>query len=353
MMNKNVILIAAATLALSSTSCQKSEQNDELNFTASIYAGVTESGKKVTWEAGDEITVNGVTYTATLKTDAGKAEFKKKRSSDTDPTGTYSAFYPTGIQKGATSGGTLPDFQIYSADKCAYAPLFATSTLNILSFKNICAILAITVKSADFPMVKSIRVSSSNCAMSGEFSVSKALVAVLNSPADIDNTVTLDCESAVSTDAKGTVFYVSIPAQTYQNLKIELFADGSSYTKTMTSKKDEDVEIEANSVYPVSFVADPAPISFKVSGVPESVGPVAGDFDITVESNYSWTASSSEEGLSVYPSHGNAGTSTVTVSFPAYSGPSSTSRVLPLVFTVENSREQHIERIAVIQRASI
>lgn len=277
-MNKLFIYSSVAVLLLSVASCQKDAADgrnlcEPLVFTASASGQidtktVLTSGKKVNWETGDEITVNGVVYTATPKADATKAEFKKKNIGDADPAGTYNAFYPSGIQSGVTAGGTLPAVQSYAAGKITNVPMFATSTTTSLEFRNICAVLAITVKSADFPTVRSIRVSSSNLALSGAFSVSGGQTAVLSSPSVIANTVTLSCSTPVSTDAGGTLFNIAIPAQTYRNLKIELSADGSSYSKSMTTRKDVDIAVAVNMEYPLTFKADPSvflPGEFAVS----------------------------------------------------------------------------------------
>lgn len=137
-------------------------------------------------------------------------------------------------------------------------PMYATSTTTDLSFKNLCGVLKITIKSDQIAAVKRIRVRSANKAVSGPFTVDANNAAVLSDASAVANTLTVTYSDAVSTDAAGKVFYVAVPAQTYQALKIELDADGNGFTTSMTTKAATDIKLERNKIYPVTF-ADNAP----------------------------------------------------------------------------------------------
>lgn len=137
-------------------------------------------------------------------------------------------------------------------------PMYVTSTTTDLAFKNLCGVLKITIKSDQIAAVKRIRVRSANKAVSGPFTVDANNAAVLSDASAVANTLTVTYSDAVSTDAAGKVFYVAVPAQTYQALKIELDADGNGFTTSMTTKAATDIKLERNKIYPVTF-ADNAP----------------------------------------------------------------------------------------------
>lgn len=55
------------------------------------------------------------------------------------------------------------------------------------------------------------------------------------------------------------MFYVAVPAQTYQELKIELDPDGKGFTKSMTTKAGTNITVERNMIYPITFANNPPP----------------------------------------------------------------------------------------------
>lgn len=90
-MKKILFSIAAALSIFAVSSCSNEDlgisKKDSPVFTASIdnptSTKTTITGeRKVNWESGDEISINGAVYTATPKSDATKADFAKKSGSD-------------------------------------------------------------------------------------------------------------------------------------------------------------------------------------------------------------------------------------------------------------------------------
>lgn len=166
------------------------------------------------------------------------------------------AYFPASLYIG---GAALPaEISETWVDGKFNMPMYATSTTTDLSFKNLCGVLKITIKSDQIAAVKRIRVRSANKAVSGPFTVDANNAAVLSDASAVANTLTVTYSDAVSTDAAGKVFYVAVPAQTYQALKIELDADGNGFTTSMTTKAATDIKLERNKIYPVTF-ADNAP----------------------------------------------------------------------------------------------
>lgn len=169
----------------------------------------------------------------------------------------FKAFFPATLSDGTTSELSAQIEENW-ADGRFNMPMYATSTTTDLSFKNLCGVLKITIKSDQIAAVKRIRVRSANKAVSGPFTVDANNAAVLSDASAVANTLTVTYSDAVSTDAAGKVFYVAVPAQTYQALKIELDADGNGFTTSMTTKAATDITVERNKIYPVTFADNAA-----------------------------------------------------------------------------------------------
>ncbi len=133
-------------------------------------------------------------------------------------------------------------------------PMYAYSTSRDLQFKNLCGMLKVVVKKDVLASVRSITVSSSNCATSGKFSVNDDK-AVLTYPESISNTLTINYKESVPTSSEGTAFYVPIPAQTYRDLEITM-TDDAAILRRMTMKSGEDFVVERNRIYTINFAAD-------------------------------------------------------------------------------------------------
>ena len=162
----------------------------------------------------------------------------------------FHAYFPAALYDGTTA--TLPaNITEEWADGRFNMPMYAESATTNLQFKNLCGVLKITVKSDDLASVRSIKVSSSNCATSGKFTVNEEGAAVLITPTDVSQIVTVTYTTPVETTAEGKVFYVAIPAQTYQDLKIRI-SDGAN-DKFMVTKSGADIVVERNKIYPIDF----------------------------------------------------------------------------------------------------
>ena len=168
-----------------------------------------------------------------------------------DPESPYTAYFPETLYNGGQT--TLPSVMTETwAEGKFNMPMYAQSNTTDLKFKNLCGVLKIAVKKETIESVKSIRISSSNKAISGAFTVVNN-TAELESPDTIANTVSVTYTDAVTISDEGTVFYVAIPAQTYQNLKIELSSDGVNYTNSVTTTKNVDITVARNKIYPIYF----------------------------------------------------------------------------------------------------
>lgn len=169
------------------------------------------------------------------------------------PIGPYTAYFPADLQVGG--GAALPsDITEDWVDGEFNMPMYAESTTESLSFKNLCAVLKITVKSSQMSAVKKITLSSGNHAVSGIFTVGADNAAVLSDPDNTFNTLTVTYNNPVATTSAGTVFYLPLPAQTYRDLMIHI-SDGN-HSKTMVTSAGRDIVVQRNTVYPVAFTSN-------------------------------------------------------------------------------------------------
>jgi len=229
-------------------------------FTATIEEGTktTLSGNKVNWVVDDQISIkdnsnNCAIYKA--KTGGTTTTNFEYVSGETSLTSPYTAYYPSSLL--VETNPTLPATQIYDATyPFSIYPMYASSNDLNLSFKNICGVLAITIQGIT---VKTINVSSSNKAMSGSFTVDDN-TAVLTNPNNASNSVTLNCGEGVLTSSEGTIFYIPIPAQTYNDIRI--IVNNESY---MVTKKSS-IEIARNTIYSFTYSGTDIPTPTTLSG---------------------------------------------------------------------------------------
>lgn len=244
-MKKYIFIALAAIAALSSCSKESPVSNEENGKEARVFTATMEDGitTKVTfdgtnkcalWEAGDAISIDGHQYTATSA--GASSTFTGSGATET----THHAYFPASIYNGGTP--TLPAEQTYAEGKFNM-PMYAESSSLDLSFKNLCAVLAITVNKSNLvstttTSLKSIKVSSDK-RMHGAFSATAAGVLSFTSQetlTDADKSVALTMTDVVDISTDKT-FYIAIPAQDYSYLKIYLSADGSTYKEAMITQK--------------------------------------------------------------------------------------------------------------------
>ena len=256
-MKKYIYMAVAAIAALSSCSSEEAILNEGgqnetgvTKFTATIEdAGATRATfntttKKAEWETTDKINVGGAVYTA--ETSGATTTFTGTGATKgTDEK--YHAYFPASLYSGGTL--TLPATQ--TAGKFNM-PMYAESETEEFEFKNLCAVLAVKVTSADVTTLKSIKVKADK-ALSGVFTVSENK-AVLTDASDNTKTVELVSETALTLNETGTTFYIAIPAQEYKYLNIYLSADGSTYKEAMATKKTAGLgAIARNTMYSINY----------------------------------------------------------------------------------------------------
>jgi len=310
-MKKSFIMAVAAIAALSSCSNDDilSIENGNNTAKAPVFTATIESegntrtvlsNNKVNWASGDKVFIAAFTendaatvvvgdYSVTPGSDATTATLSQSNllySADGEPAtiigiypasiayyngdpelqqrvGMNAASMPNVIKWGALSLN-LPTEQIYNEnDISQIAPMVSISSSTNLEFKNLSALLAITVKANDFTSVRSIKVSSEDgyALSGGSFDINdQSLILETSFMDDYYNYVTLNCQSegANTTIPSGgsKTFYVSIPANTYSYLQIDV-TDGTS-TKTMKTKASS-ITVARNNIYNIAFEDNQTP----------------------------------------------------------------------------------------------
>lgn len=224
----------------------------------------------ITWEVGDQLAVSNTQTSPSVfsaEFAGGNTEFVLSSGDapiNAKTTGAISAFYPAGMVTGFIDGKyvvNLPEVQRYtegSFDKEAYL-MGAYTTVSEsapnpnLEFKSLCSVLDLRVTSSYDTRVKRIVISSTS-PLTGKGEVTlKADTKELTMASDANTSVILDCgETGVQVTA-GTPknFYVVVPSQDYENLRINVeTTDGKFQIFNNTTK----ITLAKAKLAPVSLV---------------------------------------------------------------------------------------------------
>jgi len=233
------------------------------NTLAKTSIEIVSDGGKVTWNPGDLISVNGAVFSATPDAaNATKAEFDKVDGPD--PSGTLAAYYPAGLV--TAEGPVLPSVFDYEGN--FNMPMYATGTERVLTFRNICSVFAVKVKSSVVSAVSSISIASDNHAMSGSFSVSDDGFAVLAQPDLTLRTVTLRCPTPVEVAEDGTTFYIPVPAEVYSRIRFCVKGtaqNGDNVSLYMLTSATKSITVAGNTIYRINFASNYTPVQAAVS----------------------------------------------------------------------------------------
>ncbi len=294
---KKVFYLAVAAMAVLS-SCDKENLVIDggagtATFNAPVFTATIENhgtktslgnAGKVNWENGDEVFmffVNEVlsdqaayVYEATPGDDASTATLTWKSNITPDNPAAdrlMYAVYPASLFN--VYQLVFPATQVYGGDdNIGFAPMASMNytigdhllvinpTPENLTFKNVAALLKITVPYSQMESVQSITVSSDKAmhGVSGFETESGSPELTIEDVYSPENSyVTLDCAAgndgsnvAIPADGNKT-FYISIPVNTYGYLQIDI-TDGTT-TKSMRTNKAGGIQIERNKIYPINF----------------------------------------------------------------------------------------------------
>lgn len=247
------IFIFAALAAIALAACQQ-ELNIDGNkpevptvFTATTESSATKTALSqngenydVLWQNEDQITiVDAATNVGVYQTSSTTTQGSFSYVSGTAVTTSgYKAWYPATLYNAGTP--TLPATQEYTAGNIKNSPMYAESSTESLSFKNICGIIRLNVSTTHSGKKVRRIILSADQPMCGVIS-NAASLASDSYIATVSGTVgvTLDCgEGGVAISSTPTAFHFAVPAKTYTGLKITVITtDGDFQTRTLKSDK--------------------------------------------------------------------------------------------------------------------
>jgi hypothetical protein len=270
---------------VSLTSCKKENtQGNGTQFRATMEdcnAAKTElNGTALEWVSGDQIAVYGTAgcgiYSATPQTPATTAVFDNVSGETGDSP--FRAFYPTTL----TTDGvniTLPATQTYVEGSINQFPMYAESSNDQLTFKNLCGVLALNLTKANIN-ISSITITA-NSAVNGTFAVDNTTGTPILSDGNGTNTVTLNCATAQSISS-GKVFYIALPAT--QVLGISLYTDDGRVCEKVV-KSTVQLTIDRNTINTVTFGENDMEFVRVMSGTQQSTNFLP--FNVWDENTYS------------------------------------------------------------------
>lgn len=282
-------ILTMMIIAVALCACNKAQEKNNPNEIPLIFTATIEStpGSKATldgmtpsWEVGDQIRINN-NFIYAAQNAGTSAKFG---AIGTETTGTYyTALFPASYLVWQGHNPTmflLPDEECTWVEGKFNMPMYAISDDTNLNFKNICGVLAITVKDHQMSQVKRIRIYNPNKLMFGPFNVNSDGAMVLTDPVDPKIDVGLRRRSLIYTEPvpvyeESKVFYFPLAPQAYGTLKIEISEDGETFPYQLSTHPRANVVIERNKIYNVTFT-DPRTTEY-ITVMPAELG--NGDFE--------------------------------------------------------------------------
>lgn len=287
---KKYFLIAAVAISAIFSSCNKEvvdlkdSQSGITSFVACIdnaAVKTTLDGTKVYWNTGDEVSVNGSIFVATVdEANPSSATFTLKEG-ETAPAeaAEYRIYYPASAYvANQPARFKISGTQTYAGeDISGVNPMFAyaTSLENTVNFKNVSGLLALQLKGTDKVMSIKVTAPSGNY-LYGTISnlaydtTTEAITYSSFTASGRGTSATLDCGKGVQlNEDEATCFYIAVPENTYASLTIAVTVEsGASFT--FTSNKS--AEVKKSNLYQIPFTlkAEPVKIAVELFSVSEA-----------------------------------------------------------------------------------
>lgn len=268
MKNRSFILFLAIATAVAG--CAKEPQPAALSFAAraenigedwrtKTVLAEDYPGQKtlISWVNGDELRINQYVYTASSAS-GGTARFTKTTTGDPSPV--FKACYPASAASwsGSKMSITLPATQTQPRPESGLVsgfPMYAESSTDNLSFRNLCGLLKIRLKAASGSFtVTSIGLKSDNLSLSGQCDIVSDGAGVWKaSPTAGSGTpagVQYSCGATVS-DAAVSNFYIYLPPGDCTGFDITINTDAGIVHKVA----NKTISIQRSKVTTISFLS--------------------------------------------------------------------------------------------------
>ena len=283
MMKKTLSLVSIVLITglVCLTSCEKGNLGDGSQFFATMEQCANQHDKTVlngsvlNWTFSDQVLIYGTAgsalYIAQPQNPATNAVFNNVSGHSGEAP--YYAIYPADIAT-ATNAVILPATQVTEDGSLTGYPMYAESTDNHLSFKNLCGLLKLHLTKSN-TSISSI-VITANSEINGNYNVNyNNGNPTLSYVSDGSNSTTLTCSTAQSID-NGADFYIYLPAGNYSSLSIAI-TNGQGMTCTKSSNEGTTFNVYRSQYTAIAFSENDL---LFVAEEPELEGALSGLFTV-------------------------------------------------------------------------
>jgi len=233
-----------------------------LSVTASIENSETRAlillngeGCTPVWQAGDRILIKGF-----VDSNEGNDYFTAAEGGavttyfnffygDTVNAGPYEAYSPANVSV------AFPGVQSQDAGNvCKWVPMRAynAETPNF-QFKTLGGLLKLNIKTAETGIVVNQIIVTTDQPMAGKFTLDGDAAVI---DAEGQKSITLDCGEGIAIGSTATPFFISVPANTYTGMTIQLVAANGKKSSVIKMKEGKSVKVERSKYYEADFAFD-------------------------------------------------------------------------------------------------
>ena len=211
---------------------------------------------QVKWVNTDKVWINGAKYSVTPGNPVTTADFSLE--SGATPSPTYKAFYPFDAVLSAESGVkfTMPSSITSTNHDVAFWPMYAESESNTYSFKNLCGLVAVSIRDAnESRKIKKVQISCTGHYLNGTASVESdgdVWKASIASGDETNRTTTVTLSEPMDIKQWGGVYFPIPPAEYGNDFKITFTYDGGG-TLVKTVKSDKSINVARSKVTSIAF----------------------------------------------------------------------------------------------------
>ena len=251
-------LVAIAGCAKEAVPAPEFHAVTESNLETRVNVGYDEfSGVyQVKWVNTDKVWINGAKYSVTPGNPATTADFSLE--SGNTPTSPYKAFCPHDAVSSSDGGVkfTMPSSITSTSHDVAFWPMYAESESNTFSFKNLCGLVAVSIRDAnESRKVTKVQISCTGHYLNGTASVIQdgdVWKASIASGVEANRTTTVNLSESMDIKQWGGVYFPLPPAEYGTDFTITFtYNSGDPLVKTVKSGKS--IKVERSKVTSIAF----------------------------------------------------------------------------------------------------
>ena len=214
---------------------------------------------QVKWVNMDKVWINGAKYSVTPGNPPTTADFSLE--SGATPSPTYKAFYP--FDKVASSDNgvkfTMPSSITSTNHDVAFWPMYVESESNTFSFKNLCGLVAVSIRDAnESRKITKVQISCTGHYLNGTASVvsdgtDDVWKAYIDSGEEANRPTTVNLSEPMDIKQWGGVYFPLPPAEYGTDFKITFTYDNATTPLVKTVKAGKSIKVERSKVTSIAF----------------------------------------------------------------------------------------------------